>query len=566
MRCRAAEAVVAGVVLGFATAGLPAQLPPAPAELLARAFDHEDAGRLDSAAAGFRRVLKTPERQQALLGLERVFAMQGRRRDAAALADTVLGAVPDDPIALGVKVRALTALEDRATLWATVQGWAVREPREAAPWREASRALLEAGFAAAADSMAEAGVQALGGVAGVAIELGQARVRLGRWEDAARAFRDALRESAWLEESVVYALRSTPADRRATTTAAMLQLPTPMSARSAVGSLRAGWGDAAGAWQALRALPKRDSSVVRWRAFAATARRLGAPAEALEALVSALEVARTPQDALDAAEAALEARVPATALDLTEVAAAAPGGDSSAISVRRAVVRTRALAALGKLSEAARTVAGLADPLARRRAAAALAEGYALAGDLAQAALVADTEHLSAEDDPAAAWVAVWRGDFATARTGLAALGQGARPAAQAMALISRTRAAQAPVAGSALLALARGDTLGAMDALQRAVAELPEVAQVLRLEAARLAVARRDDPLASRLWAAIVAADVASPEAAEARLARARAAIRRGEQTSAREDLEALILEQPQSALVPQARRELERLAGRVP
>ncbi|MFN9216090.1 MAG: hypothetical protein ACK6DK_16205, partial [Gemmatimonadota bacterium] len=166
----------------------------------------------------------------------------------------------------------------------------------------------------------------------------------------------------------------------------------------------------------------------------------------------------------------------------------------------------------------------------------------------------------------AAAWVALWRGDLATARRGLAALADGPRSAARAMALLARTRAERAPLTGQAFLALARGDTVAAMLAFSRAAAEVPDAAALLRLEAARLADARRDVAAAMPLWAAIIEADVASPEAAEARLARARAALRRGEGTAARADLEALLLEQPQSALVPQARRELERLAGRVP
>jgi hypothetical protein len=121
-------------------------------------------------------------------------------------------------------------------------------------------------------------------------------------------------------------------------------------------------------------------------------------------------------------------------------------------------------------------------------------------------------------------------------------------------------------VAGAALLALARGDTLAAMQAFMRAVTELPDAAQLLRLEAARLADARRADAQAAALWGEIVAADAQSPEAAEARLARARAAMRRGQRQAAQDDLEALLIEQPQSALVPQARRELDRLLGRTP
>lgn len=535
-----------------------------PERLLTRAFEHEDAGRPDSAVVWYVRLLRTPERMQGLLGLERAFAVQGRRREVVPWADSVLAIAPGDRTAHGVRLRALTARDDRAAFRAALRDWTRGAPADAEPWREAARALLDASQPAAADSVAEEGVLALGATRAVAAELGQVRARLGRWEAAAQAFREALRDQPWLLESAAYALRPTPADRRATTTGALLAVPIVPAARRVAASLRLGWGDPAGAWDAIKPLPRTDSSATIWREFAEQARRVGAPRVAAEAWVSALEVQPSAGVALDAAEAALEGREAMLALDLTEVAARQ--ADSAGTGVRRAVLRTRALSALGRLGEAAAIVASLDDRLARRRAAAALAEGYALTGQLAAAARLADAEGLEVEDDAAAAWVALWRGDLAAARRGLSPLAEGPRPAARAMALLARTRAERAPVTGEAFLALARGDTVAAMSGFTRATSELPDAAALLRLEAARLADARRDAATAGPLWAAIIAADPSTPEAAEARLARARAAIRRGEGTSARADLEALLLEQPQSALVPQARRELERLAGRTP
>jgi tetratricopeptide (TPR) repeat protein len=542
----------------------PRDTTPSPERWLARAFEHEDAGRLDSAVVWFARLLRTPDRLQGLLGLERSLAMQGRRRDVAAWADTVLRLVPTDRAAHAVRVRALTGRDDRAAFRDALAEWSRAAPGDVEPWREGARALLDAGQPAAADSVADAGVLAVGSTRGLAAELGQVRARLGRWEAAAQAFREAIREQEWLQESVAYALRGTPPDRRATTTAALLAAPVAPAARRAAATLRTGWGDVAGAWEALKPLPRNDSSATAWRAFADQARRSGAPKVAAEAYVSALEVRPSGAVALDAAEAALEARDATLALDLGDLAARQ--ADSAGTATRRAVVRTRALAALGRLDDAATIVRGLEDPLARRRAAGALAEGYALAGQLTRAGEIADREGLAVEDDASAAWVALWRGDLAAARRGLGPFAEGARPAARAMALLARTRAERAPLTGQAFLAVARGDTVAAMSGFVRAADEVPDAAALLRLEAARLADARRDASAAGPLWAAIIAADPTSPEAAEARLARARAAIRRGEGSTARADLEALLLEQPGSALVPQARRELERLAGRVP
>ncbi len=535
---------------------------PTPTQLLSRGFDFEDAGKLDSAAVLFRRAIAAGERQQGLLGLERVLTMAGRRSELVAVADSVIAAQPADGTAYAVKLRALTGSTERPAFRATLASWAARRPSDAEPWRDAARALLEAGQAAAADSVLGDAVSALGSTRGVASEAAQVHVRLGRFEQAARSFREAMRESPWLVESAVYALRSTPPERRAATMNGLLAPPIGDAARRAAASLRLGWGDPAAAWAALKGLPPSDSTAEEWEAFGARARTMQAPLIAREALVSALEIRRRASVALDAAEASLDAGEAPVALDLVELARLS--ADTAGTALRRAVVRTRALAMAGRLADAAREVSALRDPLARRRAAAALAEGHALAGDLASAARVADAEGLTVEDDPAATWVAFWRGDFATARRGLSAFTDGRRPAARAMSLLTRTRTATAPVTGGAFLLLARGDSAGAQAAFERAATEVPDAASFLLLEAARLADARRDQPAAARLWEALVQRDRSSPEAAEARLARARAAIRRGELTQARSDLEALILDQPSSALVPQARRELERMGAR--
>jgi hypothetical protein len=59
----------------------------------------------------------------------------------------------------------------------------------------------------------------------------------------------------------------------------------------------------------------------------------------------------------------------------------------------------------------------------------------------------------------------------------------------------------------------------------------------------------------------------VKSPEAPAALLALARTLSQKSETMGeAREQLERLILDHPRSALVPQARQELDRLQGRVP
>jgi hypothetical protein len=83
---------------------------------------------------------------------------------------------------------------------------------------------------------------------------------------------------------------------------------------------------------------------------------------------------------------------------------------------------------------------------------------------------------------------------------------------------------------------------------------------------AARIRASLHDDAGATALWTRIVADHADSPEATESELEWARALRRRGDNAGATAHLEHLILSAPQSALLPQARRELEIVRGTVP
>jgi TolA-binding protein len=87
-----------------------------------------------------------------------------------------------------------------------------------------------------------------------------------------------------------------------------------------------------------------------------------------------------------------------------------------------------------------------------------------------------------------------------------------------------------------------------------------------LLLAAARIHAARGDTTQAVATWQRIVAEHGDAPEAAEAELEWARALRRSGDTQGATSHLEHLILSAPQSALLPQARRELELLRGSTP
>jgi tetratricopeptide (TPR) repeat protein len=231
------------------------------------------------------------------------------------------------------------------------------------------------------------------------------------------------------------------------------------------------------------------------------------------------------------------------------------------------LLKIRALGALGRAPEAASLLESEKERLdseAVRQASRAIAWGWVRAGDLvkARAALAASGE----EDDRAEAWIALYEGNLKTARTGLRRTDETSRETVIAMSLLSRTRRDSSRSAGEAFLALARGDSAAAIQKFQAAVTEIPDAAPLLLGQAARLLGETSQVAAAESLWKQILERHPDAPEAAEADLEWARALRRRGDGGGAIARLEHLILTYPQSALVPQARRELELARGAVP
>jgi TolA-binding protein len=70
----------------------------------------------------------------------------------------------------------------------------------------------------------------------------------------------------------------------------------------------------------------------------------------------------------------------------------------------------------------------------------------------------------------------------------------------------------------------------------------------------------------AQAVWARILTSYPRSPDAPDALLASARAAAASGDRTAAIAHYERLLIDYPTSALLPQGRRELERLKGTIP
>ena len=525
-----------------------------------RAMDLEYAGKYREAAGAFRAALAGPNFVGAMLGLERSYAAIGLTDSVPPVIDSLVRARPREGTFRSIQLRTLHALGRSADARAAFDQWVRDFPREAAPYREYSRMLIDAGRPLSADSVLVRAQRALGGARDLQMEIAQTRAALGLWEESARSWREAVRGSPYLERAAIFALTPTPDASRGAVRAALLAPPAEPVPRQVLASLELGWGFPREAWTALRDLTPGDSVAAAWLSFAERAEAVDAWLIARDALVAVIGWRMTPDLATRAAEAALRGGDPTSALAIADRAARALE-DSARIAGPITLVQVRALAALGRSAEAARVGSAFGrwlTPAQRDAVRREIAWAWVRAGDIARArealALVGSEE----EAEEVTGWLALYEGDLRTARTMLRA-GATSADAVMAMALLTRTRVEQAPLVGRAFLELARADTIAAAAAFEGAAASVPDAASLMVSIAARLRAARGEGSAAVALWQRIAERYPESPEAAEANLDWARALRTAGDVRGAVQRLEHLIITYPQSALIPQARRELD-------
>ena len=343
--------------------------------------------------------------------------------------------------------------------------------------------------------------------------------------------------------------------------------PPERGARRALADLEIAWGQPQAAWDALRELPPDTATATVWEDFgerAMTEERYGL---ARDALGAAVRVRRTPELALKAATAALRAGSPA------DVFVLAPLRDVESDPARAArdyvPLHVEALSALGRGADAEALVAKYdrhLPPGQHARVARLLASAWVRAGDLERARQALRTAGADADSSDAAGLIALYEGRLDAARSLLRGSRDQSADMALVLAIVSRVRGGTAPQLGAAFLALARGDSASAAGRFVDAADRHPEAASAVLLAAARVYAARNDPTSATSVWQRIVEKHAETPEAAEAELEWARALRRSGDVTGAIARLEHLILTAPQSALLPQARRELELARGTVP
>lgn len=553
---------VAAIAVVACTPAASAQSPEVrgtSAPTLAGAMELETAGSYRQAASAYRAVLGGVDMPSALLGLERVYAALGWTDSLLPVVDSLIDERPTEPLLLFVRLRALIMSGQEQKAEARFEQWAGQDMANPQPYRDYARLLLDAGRMMAADSVLERAQRALGSGRDVAMELAQLRARTGLWGLSAVSWREAMATSPYLVQAAVFALQPTPSGARDSVRAAFLYGPPDVSSRLALARLELAWGDAGAGWRALAPLTPTDSTVEGWTAFAGEAEAVGAANVAADALAAAVAARPSPQLRVRAADAALRAGRAAAALAIVQSGSGKMAEADDAAS-QLLLLRVRALSVLGRAVDAERLVnsAAAARPELAMMLQRELAWAWVRSGELDRAR---DALALAGADsnDEVHGWLALYAGDFRGARERLRATDDAPDYIITALALLGRTVADSAPVAGQGFLALARGDSAAAVRDFVRAADLLPDAAPLLLATAGRLAAATGDDASAVSAWERVTSQFEASPEAAEADLGWARLLRRRGDNAEAAARLEHLILSYPESALLPQARRELE-------
>jgi tetratricopeptide (TPR) repeat protein len=569
-------------------AALALLLPPVRAAAqeaaLARAMDMEQQGQWTRAAVAYVAALRQePGNAIALLGLERVAEQAGWRDSAVAYAERAIGADSTNTTARAVEVRALRALGRDTLAAAALARWVAVEPRSPMPYREWAQLDLAAGRAAAARDVVALARERLGSPTALAPEMARVEIAAGQWTRAAAEWRVGVDVGPQYTDAAAFSLRPAPVAARGGVLAALMAPGYgASSARRLAADLLLGWNEPGRAWSLLRSeLPPagpRQSDALR--TFADRARTLDGPgaqhaaAEAYEMLAqrepppeavgTRIESARAYAAAGDAAAAQRVLR------PLLEDAGADSAARSSALAAMIELqVRAGDPAAASQLLEAsAATLSGSQ----REQLGQRIAAGWLRRGDLARAAAaLGGDSSLGALE--VRGWVALYGGRLAEGREALRSTGAmageagGAAARAATVALLDAVGRDSLPALGAALLLAVRGDSLAAARALVRVARQVGGDGEPALLAwAARYAAAGGDIAAAEAQWREIADRFPTSGQAAGAELALARSLASRGDLQGARDRLEAMILAHPESALVPEARRELDRVRGMVP
>ncbi len=547
-------------------------------------FELERSGRYADAASVYLTTVRgDPTNLPALLGLERTLFVLNRMPELLPLVQNARGRLPESAALRSLELRVYAALNQLDSLETIARRWAATAPQSEQPYREWGQALADHRMWDEARRAFLVGRRTLGGDGTLAIELAQLEQRTGNWEAAAAEWGRAVTRSPDIGPTAESQLADAPAavhDR----VARVLTAPgVSARARRLGAELLLTWAQPTAAWAAMESTLGDSETPDALRRFAdlagvlTTAEGHRARGVALARWADLVPWQQASRARAEAVRELLEAGDKVAARRVLEGLTTDSTAPAEAHAVAEAAL-LQVLIADGQLDvaeerlTAARTSITADDRAALRLA---LSQARVARGELDRA------ETVLGEDSSVAAvaqrgWIALYRGNLRAALEDFRLAGPYATDRAAAtertamMAMLQRIPQESSPELGAALLTLARGDSVAAINALRRAGGKLPE--QGGRLEvlllAGQVAAGKGGDQAqtATALFDEVVRAggEGAAPAAAE--LEWARLLVRRGQNAEAIPHLEHLILTYPSSAFVPEARRVLERAKGAIP
>lgn len=555
------------------------------AQAISQGFELERQGHADQAATLYFGLLRgDPTNLPALLGLERVLTPLGRLVELLPFAEHALSVDTTSGVR-SVALRTFTALDLRDSAASLARRWAAGAPGDPTPWREWAIALEDHQQFDDAHNVLLLGRRALATPGALAIELAELGQRTGDWQSAAFEWAGAADASASQLPNAVSQLDDAPVDQRDRIIRALTNGAATPTARRIAAELLLGWGQPDRGWDVLLGTltPPTPEAAVSLRRFAGKASGTSPAVRrvrglALAKLADLLPGPMGAQARAEAARALLDAGDREAARDILLKLASDPEAPRDVMALAQTAM-IDGLIADGQLDSATTDLArldrdGAASADDRERLRHALAGAWIRAGQLGKAdqALGADS---SVEAAALHGWILLYRGDLrgAVAQFRTAGPYAGDRDATTArtsmLALLEQVDAPESPELGAALFQLARGDSSGAVAALRRAADKLPggrgrpDVLLVAGRVAARLP---GQDGTAADLFSDVVKKGGAGAAAPAAELELARILLRRAHSADAVTHLEHLLLTYPESAVVPEARRELERAKGAIP
>lgn len=554
--------------------------------LLREAAAREAAGDFAGAERILVEILENdPGVLSALLALERVYRVQGRLADVLGPVDRLLDADPQSTMGHQLRVQTLAELGRSDEFDEAAEAWMAATPKLETPYREIARVYAERGLHARAAEILERGRSRVGRADALALELGEMYALLGDDRRAVREWERAIGPDGRGASLVRRRLGTLP-DGGASLTPGLIDAltrrpTTPRRMRVAVDfAIEAGLGERAEtiarAVQKELAPREREVFLVEIARRADGSRLLPLAYWAYGQLIAT--------EGPDQQLLALRTRHAELALAVGDTATARAAfaelesayAEGSPERRQAAAFRIELTARDGDVDGALAELQAFRDEYGDApeldRLAATIGEALLRRGDVSRAERV-----LASAKGPRGSLLrgrlALRNGDVAQARLAFMTAAPGlegpeATETLMLVTLLGRLTSDGGKLMGAALAQAMQGDVPGAVALLMDESGPLEGAERAGILDyAAGLADRAGLAGEAERIRRVIVAEHADSPEAPAALLALGRAlAARPGGVAEARAFLERLVLEYPRSALVPQARRELDRLQRRVP